>query len=99
MSERGKALYSVSSVGSNTVAKRAPGSLYSITTSGVAGSIVRIDDAHSFNQGVLDINASSSNTIGRFLGSVNTVFGKGIGFNTGLDFAASSNSTVTLEYE
>ena len=93
----GRSSYSFSS-GSNTVAKRGMGTLWSISHSGIAGTVVRVDDAHSFNQGVLNLNATSSNTIGRF-GDANTQFPNGIGFNSGLVFAASSNSTVTVEFE
>jgi hypothetical protein len=59
--------------------------------------VVRIDDAHSFGQGVLDINASTSNTVGRF---VNGSLERGIGLNSGMVVAYSSNTAgLTVEYE
>ena len=97
MAERGKSRYAYISAPSNTVLSTRAGTLYSITGTFPAGSIVRVDDTHSFAQGVLDINAKSSNTVGAF--SAATVFGQGLGLNTGLVVAVSSNAAVTVEYE
>lgn len=94
--ERGKHLYVAISTPSNQVVLQRPGTLYSVTGTFPAGATVRVDDAHSFNQGVLNINASSSNTVGHFGG---TTTGLGIGLNTGLVVAVSSNAAVTVEYE
>ena len=96
MAERGKHKYVYLSSGSNNVAVTGSGSLYGLHGVLAAGGTVRIDDAHSFNQGVLDINATGSNTVGRFgIGVTN-----GIGFNTGLVVAFTSNTAgVTVEYE
>ena len=94
---RGRASYKYISATSNTVVKTGYGTIYSITGNFPTGTIVRVDDAHSFNHGVLDLNATSSNTIGRY-GS-NTTFGVGLGLNTGLVVAVSSNASITVEYE
>ena len=96
MAERGKARYAFISATSNTVVATKPSTLYSITGTFPAGAAVRVDDSHTFAQGVLDINATSSNTVGRF---VQTTFGRGLGLNTGLVVAVSSNAAVTVEYE
>lgn len=81
---------------SNTVVKTGYGRLYSITGTFPSGSIVRVDDTHSFGQGVLNINATSSNTIGKF--NANTKF-EGLGVNTGIVVAVSSNADVTIEFD
>jgi hypothetical protein len=96
MAARGAHSYVFLSSGSNNVVKRAPGSLYGLHGVLAAGGSIRIDDAHSFNQGVLDLNAVGSNTMGRFgIGLVD-----GIGFDSGLVVAFSSNTAgVTVEYE
>lgn len=95
MAERGKSSFAYLASGSNNVVSRTPGTLYSISGS---GGYVRVHDAHTFAQGVLDMNAASSNTVGVF--SVPTTFGRGLGLNTGMVVAFSSNSLgVTVEYE
>ena len=93
----GRSLYKFISAPSNTVVKQGYGILHSITGTFPSGGTVRIDDSHSFGQGVLNINASSSNTVGIFGGS--TTFGQGLGLNTGLVVAVSSNASITIEYE
>lgn len=94
--ERGKHQYAYISAPSNTVVKTGAGSLYSITGTFPSGAIVRVDDTHRFGQGVLDVNAKSSNTVGAF--GANTAFG-GLAFSTGLAVAVSSNAAITVEYE
>jgi len=89
--------YTYISATSNTVVKRNIGKLFSITGNFPAGSIARVDDSQSFPQGVLDINAVSSNTVGKF--GANTTFGQGLGINSGIVVAVSSNAAVTIEYE
>ena len=99
MTERGRSRYAFAAAGSNTVAKRGPGTLYSVSAS-ASGIIVRLDDTHSFAAGAFDINAASSNTISKvFLGSGTATFARGIGFETGLVFAAGSNAATTVEFE
>lgn len=93
----GRARYAYISATSNTVVSTTPGSLYSITGNFPSGTIVRIDDTHRFGQGVLDINAVSSNTIGAY--GASTVFGQGLGYATGLAVAVSSNAKITIEYD
>lgn len=98
MAERGKSIYTYLANGSNNVVIRQPGTLYSVTGTLGSGGSVRIDDAHSFPQGVFNMHSSSSNTVGFF--TPPTTFGRGLGFNTGLVVAFSSNSLgVTVEYE
>lgn len=97
MAERGKHKYAYVSAASNQVISTQSGSLYSITGTFPAGSLVRVDDTHSFAQGILNINARSSNTVGAF--SASTTFDGGLGINTGIVVAASSNASVTVEYE
>ena len=96
MTERGRHKYAFLSSGSNNVVKADVASLYGFHGVLPAGGTIRVDDAHSFNQGVLDINAVGSNTVGRFgIGITN-----GIGLNTGLVVAFSSNTSgITVEYE
>ena len=96
MSERGKHRYTYISATSNTVVTTSPGTLYGIHGSFIAGTIVRIDDTDTFAQGVLNINAVSSNTIGAF-GSERSAMA--IGFNEGLAVAVGSNSKITIEWE
>jgi hypothetical protein len=88
--------YAYISATSNTVVKTAPGTLYGVIGNFPAGTLVRVDDSHSFAQGVLNINAVSSNTI-TTMGSQATDIG--IGFNTGLVVAVSSNAKITVVYE
>lgn len=97
MAERGKTKYAFLSSGSNNVVKRGPGTLYGIHGTIASGGLVRVDDSHSFAQGVLNLNATSSNTIGAFgTGSIEP----GIAFDTGLVVAFSSNTTgLTVAYE
>lgn len=97
MAERGTARYKYISSTSNTVVRTGPGTLYSISGTFPSGAAVRIDDAHTFGQGVLDINAKSSNSVGLF--SASTVFVRGIGIDVGIAVAVSSNAAVTIEYE
>ena len=96
MAERGKHRYAFLSSGSNNVVKTGAGSLYGLHGVLAAGGTIRVDDAHSFNAGVLDLNATGSNTVGRFgIGLTD-----GIGFNTGIVVAFSSNTAgMTVEYE
>lgn len=97
MAERGKAKYAFLSSGSNNVVVTTPGTLYGIHGAITAGSFVRVDDAHSFPQGVLNLNASSSNTIGHL--AIGSLY-PGIGFNAGLVVAFASNSGgLTVVYE
>lgn len=90
-------LYAYLSSGSNNVVVRRPGALYSINGSLLAGGTVRVDDAHSFPQGALNLNASTSNTVGYFAPPARF---DGVGFNAGLVVAFTSNTNgVTVEYE
>ena len=94
--ERGKHRYAFLSSGSNNVVKRGSGTLYGLHGVLGAGGTIRIHDAHSFGQGVLDLNSSSSNTLGNFgIGLTD-----GIGLDTGLVVAYTSNTSgITIEYE
>lgn len=92
----GRLRYAFISATSNTVVQRVPGALHGVFGNFPSGSIARIDDAHSFPQGVLDINAASSNTVAR-IGA--PVTGLDIGLNSGLVIAVSSNAAVTVAYD
>lgn len=97
MSERGKHAYAYISTPSNTVLRTIPGTLYAVLIgANSAGGTVRLDDTHRFQAGTVSASATSSNTIGLFTSSVSDL---GIGFNTGLVVAVSSNASVTIEYE
>lgn len=87
-------LYAYISATSNTVVTTRPGTLYGVHGTFPGG--VRIDDTDRFAQGVLDINAVSSNALGYFAAPH---AGLHIGFNEGLAVAVSSNSKITIEYE
>lgn len=97
MAERGKAKYGYLSSGSNNVVKTGTGTVYGFYGVLNTGGTIWAVDAHSFPQGVLDLNSTSSNTIGKFgTGPLNP----GIGFDAGLVVAFSSNvSGITVEYE
>ena len=96
MAARGVHRYAFLSSGSNNVVKADVATLYGLHGVLAAGGTIRVDDTHSFNQGVLDLNATGSNTIGRFgIGLID-----GIGLNSGLVVAFSSNTSgITVEYE
>lgn len=98
MSERGKAQYAYISNTSNTVVATRPVSLYAIVGTFPAGALVRIDDAHRFSQGILDINAVSSNTVVA-ASSFPVTFTPGVSLNAGMAVAVSSNAKATLIYE
>ena len=99
MAERGKARYSYLSSGSNNVLKTASGTLYGVYGSLAAGGLLRVDDSHSFPQGVLNLNAAGgSNTILHTDETGNLY--PGIGFDTGLVVAFTSNTTgITVAWE
>lgn len=97
MAERGKSRYAYISATSNTVVQTGVSTLYSVTGTFQSGTIVRVDDAPRFNQGVLDINAVGSNTVGVF--GTSTTFARGLGLSNGLVVAVSSNGKVVVEYE
>jgi hypothetical protein len=96
MSDGRKFYYTRISATSNTVVQTRMGRLQAVVGTFPTGSIVRIDDAHSFNAGVLNINAASSNTIGHFSANVTDL---GIGVNTGLVVSVSSNAQITIVHE
>ena len=98
MAERGKARYSTLALGSNATIASAPGTLYAVVSTNPSGSSVRLDD--SANLGATpDLNAMGANTITIVSGGSYFHFGPGIGFNTGLSAAATSNARVTIVYE
>lgn len=88
--------YAPISATSNTVVVRRPTVLHGVVGTFPAGAVARIDDAHSFAQGVLNVNAVSSNTVGHF---GEAVTGLGIGINSGIVVSATSNARVTVVYE
>ena len=93
--------YARVSAASNTVilqrtAGQGPARLHGVVGTFPAGSVARIDDSHSFTEGVLNINAAGSNTVGHFGANVTNL---DIGINTGIVVAVSSNAQVTIVYE
>lgn len=97
MSERGKARYTFISSGSNTTVQSGAGTLYRVISSNPSGGTVRIDDSVSLGQAP-DLNSTGTATIVN-VGAASIDFGPGIGFNTGLTLAASSNARVTAVWE
>lgn len=97
MTGRGKARYAYLASGSNNMVKQGAGTLYGLYGVLAAGGSIRVDDSHRFPQGVLNLNATSSNTIGYFGTGPTAV---GLGFDTGLVVAFTSNTSgITVEYE
>jgi len=103
MTERGKARYTVLSAGSNTTVKSSAGTLYGLNIRPANGTIVRAEDAIDLGA-TPDLNASGAATI-EYLGTYSSSapdslsFGPGIGFNSGLTIAATSNARVGVVWE
>lgn len=102
MSERGKASYSYLSAGSNTTVKSGRGSLYAIVVTPAAGSTVHVVDSVSVGT-TPNYNTDLTGTIAKVGPFVDAEpeaidFG-GLGFNTGLTIAATSNARLTVVYE
>jgi len=103
MSERGKARYTFISAGSNTLVKSGAGTLYRVAVLPANGAVVRIDDSTDLGA-TPDLNASGTATIaysGVFASTApGTIdLGPGIGFNSGLVLAATSNAKLTVVWE
>lgn len=103
MSERGKALYATLSTGSNTNVKSGAGTLYAVHVFPANGSSVRIEDATDLGAAP-NLNTSGTSTIELQSGYTSATpafvgFGPGVGFNTGLTIAATSNARVVAIYE
>jgi hypothetical protein len=94
---RGKAKYTYISAGSNTTVKSGPGSLYKILSSNPTGSTIVLDDSVSLGQAP-NFNSATAGTIGNIGGAL-LDFEPGLGFNTGLTVAASSNARLLVVYE
>lgn len=97
MSERGKAKYAYISAGSNTAVKTSPGTLYRILSNNPSGSIIRVEDGDmgttpNFN------DTGDTDTI-TLAGGALLDYGPGIGFNSKLTVAATSNSKLTVVFE
>lgn len=103
MSERGKARYTFVSAGSNTTVKSGSGTLYRVAVSPANGTTVRIDDDLDLGA-TPNLNTTGSGTIA-YTGVFGSTapgdidFGPGIGFNTGLTLAATSNAKLTVVWE
>lgn len=96
MAERGKASYTFISAGSNTSVKSTAGTLYRIISSNPTGSVVRVEDG---DMGTTpNFNTFDTDTIALSGGSP-LDFGPGVGFNTKLVVAATSNARLTIVYE
>lgn len=99
MAERGKASYAYLSSGSNNVVLRQKGTLYGVYGSLATGGLLRIDDAHSFPQGVLNLNAAGGSNTVLHTDETGNLY-PGIGLNAGLVVAFTSNTTgITVAYE
>jgi len=92
MTERGKSLFAILSVGSNATVKSTPGTLYSIHGSTTA--LVRAENSTDLGASP-NLNAAGADTLGIFPPPIR--FPRGIGF-TALTVASGSN-TLTIEYE
>lgn len=97
MSERGKAKYAYISAGSNSLVKSGAGTLYRIRSSNPSGGTIRVDDATDLGAAP-NLNTDGASTIYRDAAADND-FTPGLGFNTGLVIAASSNARLTVVYE
>ena len=95
MAERGKARYTYLSAGSNTTVKSSPGTLYRVINS-VTGSVTRVEDG-DLGQSPNFNDTGDTDTIAIASGTLD--FGPGIGFNSQLTVAATSNSRVTVIWE
>lgn len=92
----GRAQYTYISATSNQVVRTRPGKLLGVVGGFAGGGQVYINDAHTFGQGVLNHNAVSSNTVGKFTAPVT---GLDIGLNVGLAVSVTSNATITIVHE
>lgn len=103
MSERGKARYTFISAGSNTTVGTGARTLYRVHVSPANGTTVRIDDATDLGA-TPNLNATGASTIAATGVFANTApgvidFGPGIGTNTGITLAATSNAKLTVVWE
>lgn len=109
MAERSKASYAYISAGSNTTVKSGAGSLYSIHISPGHGSTLTIVDSTDLGASP-DLNSDSLTGIISRVGAWSTSSNgiapfpdrlafHGIGFNSGLTVAATSNARLLVEYE
>lgn len=95
--ERGKAKYSYISAGSNTTVKSSPGTLYRVLSSNPSGSVIRVEDGDIGT--TPNFNAAGDTDTIALQGGATLDFGPGIGFNTQLTIAATSNARLTVVYE
>lgn len=93
--ERGKAKYAFISAGSNTTVKSTAGTLYRVINA-TTGSVTRVEDG-DIGQNPNFNATGDTDTIALTGGTLD--FGPGIGFNTQLTVAATSNARVTVVYE
>jgi hypothetical protein len=102
MAERGKARYSLISVGSNTTVKSTPGTLYAVHVYPANGATVRIEDGElgatiDFNaaagSSTIDLQSGYASAAPAFIG-----YGPGIGFEK-LTLAATSNARLAVFWE
>ena len=95
MAERGKARYTHISAGSNTTVGTGARTLYRVINA-TTGSITRVEDG-DLGQSP-DFNAAGdTDTIA--IGSGTLDFGPGIGVNTKITVAATSNARLTVVWE
>lgn len=92
---RGRARYTYISAGSNTTVKTGYATLYRVLN-GTTGSVTRVEDGNIGQSP--DFNAAGdTDTIA--IGSGTLDFGPGVGINTQLTVAATSNARVTVVWE
>lgn len=95
MSERGKARYTFISAGSNTSVGTGARTLYRIAGS-QTGAVVRVEDG-DMGQSPNFNGAGDTDTV--YIGTIPADFGPGIGFNSQLNVAATSNARLTIIWE
>ena len=103
MSERGRARYTHISAGSNTTVKTGYATLYGVHVAPQAGTIVRVDDDDDMGT-TPNLNASDTDTLVYSGTYANTApafidLGPGVGINTGIVIAATSNAKLTIVWE
>jgi hypothetical protein len=96
MAERGKARYTFISTGSNTTVGTGARTLYRVLSSNPTGSIVRVEDGDLGT--TPNFNTFDTDTI-HLGGGALLDFGPGIGVNTSITVAATSNARLTVVWE
>jgi hypothetical protein len=97
VSERGKARYTFISAGSNTSVATGARTLYRVLSSNPAGSTIRVEDG-DIGQSPNWNGTGDTDTI--YLGGGALLdFGPGVGVNSQINVAATSNARLTIVWE